>query len=91
MHLVWSEMSGNLLRTNTLQPGEGEMEVCCVVVVRPEPSLFPPLSLPPPNPTQPSWAVASAAATAVAAAVAIAFTAAFTAALRLMKKEPLST
>ena len=39
-----------VLRTNTLQPGEGEMEVCCAVVVhRPEPLLFPPLSLPPPN------------------------------------------
>jgi len=82
VHLVWSEMNGNLLRTNTLQPGEGKMEVCCAVVVRcPKPLLFPPLSLPPPNPTQPSWAVASAAATAVASAVAIAFAAAFTAAL----------
>jgi hypothetical protein len=58
------------------------MEVSCAVVVRrPETSLFPPLLLPPPNPMQPSRAVASATATAFAAAVAIAFAAAFTAAL----------
>jgi hypothetical protein len=28
VHLVWSEMSGNLLRTNTLQPGEGKGGGC---------------------------------------------------------------
>ena len=39
-----------MLRLNTLQPGKGEMEVCCAGVVRhPKSSLFPPLSLPPPN------------------------------------------
>jgi len=28
VRLVWSEMSGNLLRTNTLQQGEGKMGGC---------------------------------------------------------------
>ena len=74
---------------NTLQLGEGEMGVCCVVDVRcPEPSLFPPPPLPPPN-HQRAAAVAIAAATAVAAAaVGIAFRAAFTAALTLPPLSP---
>jgi len=42
-------MSGNLLRTNTLQPGEGEMGMCCAVVVPRTELLFPPLPLPLPN------------------------------------------